>query len=407
MNGWIDVKTVSALTDEADRRVREKIESGQYATKVQKGVRGGNGGESYLVAVSSLPEQAQIAYMDSSVGACDMAAYQERYGDEGINELLRKLETVRKALAVRTLNPKDVVPRLKKIAAGYGTTLRSLYRWMDAYEKQGLSGIMKAIERKDKGETPSICEGAFHYAYALYMTEAKLPVSVIYTKLTARAKKLGTQACEKCPFNPQSEYRDEECAVCGDPDKQGLIIPECRQTLSRILKKIPNGEVTLGRHGKKEWEDKHQPAAVRKKPDRVNEVWFGDHHQFDCFVLDTKGKPIRPWLTGWYDAGSGGLVGWALCETPNTDSIIEAFDNAVLPTKNTPFCGVPAILYIDNGKDYRSKVFETGFGNDTDLGKLNSTISNDSVIQALNIRVIHAQAYKAQSKTIERFFRNV
>jgi putative transposase len=404
MNGWVDVKTVEVLTGEDRRRVWERITNNDYAFKIQKGVRGGNGGESYLVSVASLPEQAQIAYLDSSVGQCDMAAYQERYGDEGVSELLHKLETVRKALAVRTLNPKDVVPRLKKIADGYGTTMRTLYRWMDAYEKQGLSGIMKAVARKDKGETPSICEAAYHYAYRLYMTEAKLPVSTIYTKLTKRAQSMGAQACEKCPFNEQSELRDEECPVCQDPDKQGLRIPECRQTLSRALKKIPNGEVALGRHGKKVWEDNHQHAVFREKPDKVNEVWFGDHHQFDCFVLDTKGKPIRPWLTGWYDAATGALVGWVLCENPNTETILEAFTNAVAPSKHNPFYGLPKALYIDNGKDYRSKVFETGLGNDTDLGKLNANIGSASVIQMYNIRVIHAQAYKAQSKTIERFF---
>ena len=55
--------------------------------------------------------------------------------------------------------------------------------------------------------------------------------------------------------------------------------------------------------------------AVREKPQTVNEVWFGDHHQFDCFVLDETGKPVRPWLTAWYDAATGCLVGWVLAPT--------------------------------------------------------------------------------------------
>lgn len=122
-----------------------------------------------------------------------------------------------------------------------------------------------------------------------------------------------------------------------------MRVPECRQTLSRMLAAIPSDEVTLARRGVKAWKDDHMFMAVREKPQTVNEVWFGDHHQFDCFVLDETGKPVRPWLTAWYDAATGCLVGWVLCTNPNTETITEAFIRGVAHTEHSPFYGLPPI----------------------------------------------------------------
>lgn len=105
---------------------------------------------------------------------------------------------------------------------------------------------------------------------------------------------------------------------CPFPTGAGLLVPECRQTMDRILGAIPKDEATLARRGKKALKDDCMPMAIRAKPEQVNEVWFGDHHQMDCFVLDEEGKAVRPWLTMWYDAASGFPVGWVLCKKPNT-----------------------------------------------------------------------------------------
>lgn len=37
------------------------------------------------------------------------------------------------------------------------------------------------------------------------------------------------------------------------------------------------------------------------------------------------------------------------------------------------------MVYVDNGKDYRGKLFETGFVKETDLGRLNESIDTCSV----------------------------
>ena len=62
MQSYISTSTAVLLTGEAPQRIREKIAGGVYETRKQSGGRGGNGGESYQIAVSSLPQEAQILY---------------------------------------------------------------------------------------------------------------------------------------------------------------------------------------------------------------------------------------------------------------------------------------------------------------------------------------------------------
>lgn len=63
MQSYISTSTAALLTGEDRRRVFEKIAGGVYETRKQRGDRGGgNGGESYQIAVSSLPVEAQIIY---------------------------------------------------------------------------------------------------------------------------------------------------------------------------------------------------------------------------------------------------------------------------------------------------------------------------------------------------------
>ena len=53
MQSYISTSTAALLTGEAPQRIREKIAGGVYETRKQRSDRGGgNGGESYQIAVS-------------------------------------------------------------------------------------------------------------------------------------------------------------------------------------------------------------------------------------------------------------------------------------------------------------------------------------------------------------------
>lgn len=418
MEAYINTNMVSTLTGEAPQRIREKAANGTYITQRQRGGRGGNGGESYLIAVSSLPAEAQIRYLlqtgvlEGRTEGADLAAYREKYGEAGVRELLARQKAAEAGLAIRRLNQKGCVEQLTAVAEEAGTTVRSLYRWMDGYERQGLPGLMRTVARKDTGRWRSICPAAYAYAYGLYMTQVKRKKTVVHQMVLERAKKLGPEACADCMYREGTAARAaleaqgevNHYPPCTFSKDAGLLVPECRQTMDRILAAIPKDERTLARRGRKALKDDCMPMAIRAKPEMVNEVWFGDHHQMDCFVLDEQGQPVRPWLTMWYDGASGFPVGWVLCKKPNTQTIIAAFNNAVLYKKGSPSHGLPRMVYVDNGKDYRGKLFETGFQKDVDLGRLNESIDTCSVLQLLHIDVTHALPYQGWSKPVERFF---
>ena len=419
MEEYISTGMVSQLTGEAPQRIREKAANGTYIIQRQRSaLGGGNSGESYQIAVSSLPAEAQIRYLlrTGALGGqgaeADLTAYREKYGEAGIQELLARQRAAEAGIAIRRLQKKGCVEQLKGLAAEQGTTVRSLYRWMDGYESQGLAGLMRTVVRKDTGRWRSICPAAYAYAYGLYMTQVKRKKTVVHQMVLERARKLGPEACGDCMYREGSAARAaleaqgevNHYPPCPFPTGAGLLVPECRQTMDRILGAIPKDELTLARRGKKALKDDCMPMAIRAKPEQVNEVWFGDHHQMDCFVLDEEGKAVRPWLTMWYDAASGFPVGWVLCKKPNTQTIIAAFNNAVLYKKASPSHGLPRMVYVDNGKDYRGKLFETGYQTEVSLGRLNESIDTCSVLQLLHIEVTHALPYQGWSKPVERFF---
>lgn len=61
---------MALLTGEARQRIWEKVADGSYTARKGRGNRGGGcGGESYQIAVSSLPLQAQIIYLQRG-GMC-------------------------------------------------------------------------------------------------------------------------------------------------------------------------------------------------------------------------------------------------------------------------------------------------------------------------------------------------
>ncbi len=82
----------------------------------------------------------------------------------------------------------------------------------------------------------------------------------------------------------------------------------------------------------------------------VGVVWLGDHSQMDFWVR-FKGQIIRPWVTVWIDWRSRRICGWVMSDSPNGSTIMSSFRAGLVDPVNR---GGPAIVYIDNGKDYDS-----------------------------------------------------
>lgn len=426
---WLTCQEASLLIGVNKSTVCRYIHSGKITAQSISGTTD-KGDISYRIPLDSLPAEAQIRYWEqvghqASTGeaveeAFDLAAYKARAGVEGLEKLLQRQRAVLRLIGCREKGGSDLTKETERIAEEHGMSAMTLRRLETRYLKDGLAGLVRS-GRSDKGESRSMCREARRMIYELYLDANLLKANTILDMIAAEAQRSGADACRNCPYNPESsayaavQATDlaEHYTPC-DTAGTGILPPANRHAVNRVIAEIPKCDADYARRGRKWWEARYMTKGVRKKPDMVNEGWFGDHHQFDVFVLDERGKPVRPWLTAWYDIGSGMLVGWCISLNPNSGTITEALARAIAKKPNSNIYGAPNWIYIDNGKDYRSKRFEgdeeSEYWRRRDPELMNDMylrLTGASVMQTLRIKVVHAKAYHGWAKPVERFFRTL
>lgn len=335
----------------------------------------------YSIALTDLPREAQLKYAAmqdrTDNGQFDAAGYKAKYGQEGVDRLMERLDAVREMMLFKESGVGSVCEKRKEVAALLGISPTRLSQLEKAYAEGGLSAMAEGTTRRDKGKPRTLCQMAQDVvAYETCLSTRPTNRS-IYDRLVKIAGQLEEDACLVCPHNEGALFRaqlinagipvESPCPNAGE----GMVVPQHFGTVDRFISRIPASVRAMGRHGMKYWEAEYMPKALRQKPDMVNEVWFGDHHVFDVFVIGPDGKPVRPWLTTWMDARSGCFVGWALSLNPNSDTIMESLVRGIGHTKGSPFFGAPLMTYIDNGKDYRCRRLEGEGLRDYSIGRLN------------------------------------
>ncbi len=127
---------------------------------------------------------------------------------------------------------------------------------------------------------------------------------------------------------------------------------------------------------------------------KVGNVWVADGHDlaFDIYNPVT-GKTQRMTLILIVDWASRYPVGAALAVTEDSQHICAAFRNGLLN-----WGALPQFVYLDNGKAFRSKLFNEKW-EEHDLA-----VELGGIFPRLGIGVSFAQKYNARSKIIERFF---
>jgi len=157
----------------------------------------------------------------------------------------------------------------------------------------------------------------------------------------------------------------------------------------------------LGRYGSKALNDKILKSVVRDK-DRieVGDILVADGHTMNVMCINPiTGRPARMTLVMFYDFKSDMPVGWEIMPTENVMTIAAALRKAILRLGS--FFGaegyLPKVVYLDNGKAFRSKYFNgtKDFANTLIPG----------LFGRLGIETIYATPYHGQSKPIERWFR--
>ena len=175
------------------------------------------------------------------------------------------------------------------------------------------------------------------------------------------------------------------------------------QTALRYLKSLPMPLVAFHRLGRTKFDSMFQPYIDRDPTLYMPmQQVVSDHHCFD-FVVIKDGKLFRPWITAFQDYRTAKIVGWCPSVYPSSLSIMIAFYRMVTGH------GMPELIHIDNGKDYRSRILN---GKTQTVKIINEQgIEEESLIHIhgafslLGCEVTFSQPYHGQSKgRMERTF---
>ena len=99
----------------------------------------------------------------------------------------------------------------------------------------------------------------------------------------------------------------------------------------------------------------------RREASKPNAIWQADHAQLDILLLKEDGTAARPWLTIVIEDYSRAIAGYYLgFDPPSSLRTCLALRQGIW-RKSQPhwhICGIPEILYVDNGSDFTSNRLE-------------------------------------------------
>jgi putative transposase len=173
--------------------------------------------------------------------------------------------------------------------------------------------------------------------------------------------------------------------------------PSSNRTLRRAAEDIKQKyykEWGLLREGEKFFDEHINKTILRDwSMIGVGDVWFADGHVLNFDIINPlTGKPKRMILVTFFDVACRMPLGATIQPTENTRGIALAFRNAVLNWGN-----VPKIVYIDNGRAFKSKFF-------TGTKEKDLEMELAGLYERLGCKVIFSKAYNGKAKSqLERW----
>lgn len=351
---WLKVKEVAELLGMTERGVRKSAtQLNKYVYCHVDGI--GQGGKQILIALESLPQEAQDTYNGKEREVKNstymrLTADQRKKVDFKLSVVLKYREFKREYTKADKMT--EFLKQYNEQAEST-LTKRQINHWEHKYEREGINGLVDRRGGYNKG-CSNIPDEVWKTFLALYLKESKPTKEQCYRMIV--------------DYFPTLE------------------IPHI-SAFTRKLEGLGKDALILGRDGMKAYNDNVLPT-MQIDYDKIysNMQWVADHHIFDVLVVDESGHVFRPWLSGWFDRRSRFIVGYVVNKIPpNSDIVLDSFAKACHK------CGIPDETLLDNGKDY--KVYDL-FNNDFAL----------SVTNQMGIKVTNAIPFNAKAKPIERLF---
>ena len=127
-----------------------------------------------------------------------------------------------------------------------------------------------------------------------------------------------------------------------------------------IVRSLPADLVTLAHEGTKAYSDRFE-LVHRREAMGPNAIWQADHTPLDILLIRPDGQVAKPWLTVVIDDYSRAVAGYFLSfDDPCTLHTSLALRQAIWRKEDPRWvvCGIPEVLYTDNGSDFTSRHLE-------------------------------------------------
>jgi putative transposase len=217
---------------------------------------------------------------------------------------------------------------LTSVAGQAEVNLRTAQRWVDLYRRHGL-GALAHRQRADRGLKRAMSKRMVETIEGLALEKPRVPITAIYRELQEFATKTG----ERLPSYP---------------------------AVYRVVKGIPISLMTLAHGGSRMYCERFD-LVHRREAARPNAIWQADHAQLRIRLLREDGTSAKPWLTIVIDDYSRAIAGYYLgFEPPSVLRTSLALRQAIWRKADArwPICGIPDVLYTDNGSDFTSQHME-------------------------------------------------
>ncbi|MBU0931312.1 MAG: hypothetical protein KJ585_04835 [Alphaproteobacteria bacterium] len=316
--------------------------------------RGGRAGLRYEVLLQSLPVQFKAALKGALPVAQSPLRGSSSSGEKDPKsfDLARsRYDIIAKALGC----PRGSHERAAAIRAAVRprASERSIKRWIDAFERQGMVGLMRD-KPSNAGQSRVTVTSTFDAAYrAAGYDAAALPALAAY--LDTMIKSLWASRAADSGAGQVAAFASHQFKRhC---ESQGIDLPAVAYALNR--RRVERDRLAFEKlnvmrtDAKRDFDE--QPRITRSYQDvDAMQLVYIDVHHMDVCVTAPDGSTRWPKMIGYMDAGTGRIFPhFVLCpkgESIRQEHVIEGFIAMV----THPEWGFPQHLYIDNGSENRA-----------------------------------------------------
>ena len=410
---WISVHEAGNLLGVTSRAVKKACKAGKYVTRLVPG----NGGMQYQIALSSLPETAQLRYrkerlevMDRDLGRSAEGLVRRDAGAElDLGELQRLYcespDYNRKKFEKYYPFFHSVGYFVHRSLPPYSRLLQLIEEWNGYPEHQVLT--YKSVKRVE-GELREHGYAAFFGNYGQSVGEHRSFASIpgegvadhLYKTFRVNYLKASAPTIQMCYRLVKLEAKRLGVDVALLPSAV-TFDRAVKSELQRQYGVSAASALYWARFGADAWARKFGNYCDRNDDElAANNTWIFDHMQVDLMVKSPDGVLRRFWLTGILDMRSWKFLYYSLSTVPPcTDDIKLAYIGAV--TKY----GAPDRVYLDNGKDFRSRDFS---GQTKKVRVQYSELFLQSVLGMTGVEhITFAIPRNAKAKRIERWFKKL